>query len=41
MFDLVITNGTLVTAETTQQADLGISGERIAALGTGLAGRET
>ncbi len=41
MFDLVIANGTLVTAEATLQADLGISGERIAAIGTRLAGKET
>ena len=41
MFDLVITNGTLVTAEGTQQADLGINGEQIAALGSDLMGKET
>ena len=41
MFDLVISNGTLVTAESTMQADLGIDGERIAALGRGLAGKKT
>jgi dihydropyrimidinase len=37
-FDLVIKNGTIVTAETTYQADLGIEGERIAAIGHNLAG---
>jgi dihydropyrimidinase len=37
-FDLVIKNGTVVTAETTYQADIGIQGERIAALGEGLIG---
>jgi dihydropyrimidinase len=37
-FDLVIKNGTIVTAETTYQADLGIQGERIAAIGHDLAG---
>ncbi|MDX9829346.1 MAG: dihydropyrimidinase [Anaerolineae bacterium] len=41
MFDLVIANGTVVTAETTGAADLGITGGRIAALGLGLQGAET
>lgn len=41
MFDLVITNGTLVTAEATMRADLGISGGRIAAVGRRLVGLET
>jgi len=41
MFDLVIANGTLVTAEATTRADLGIAAGRIAAAGTGLTGRET
>jgi dihydroorotase-like cyclic amidohydrolase len=40
MFDLVIVNGTLITTEATIQADLGIRGERIAAIGTRLAGLE-
>jgi dihydropyrimidinase len=40
MFDLVITSGTLVTAEATMRADLGITAGRIAATGTGLTGRE-
>ncbi len=40
MLDLVIAHGTLVTAEATFCADLGIRGERIAAIGQGLAGRE-
>jgi dihydropyrimidinase len=37
-FDLVIKNGTLVTAESTYQADIGIQGETIAAIGIGLMG---
>lgn len=37
-FELVIKNGTVVTAEATYQADIGIQGERIAAIGQGLAG---
>jgi dihydropyrimidinase len=41
MFDLVITNGTLVTAESTMRADLGILGGQIAAIGKALAGLET
>jgi dihydropyrimidinase len=41
MFDLVIVNGTLVTAETTARADVGVVDGRITAIGTGLAGRET
>jgi dihydropyrimidinase len=41
MFDLVIANGTLVTAEGTVTADLGIRDGRIAALGRHLAGLET
>ncbi|MGD8398679.1 MAG: dihydropyrimidinase [Anaerolineae bacterium] len=40
MFDLVITNGTLVTAEATTRAELGIDAGRIVAIGTGLAGRQ-
>lgn len=39
MFDLVVTNGTLVTAEASVQADLGISAGAIAAIGQGLAGQ--
>ena len=39
--DLVIANGTLVTAEATAAADLGIAGGRIAAIGAGLRGAET
>ena len=38
VFDLVIKNGTIVTAETTYQADVGLQGERIVALGEGLVG---
>ncbi len=37
-YDLVIKNGTIVTAEATYTADLGIRGERIAAIGEGLSG---
>jgi dihydropyrimidinase len=40
MHDLVIANGTLVTAETTARADLAISGERITAIGYGLEAQE-
>ena len=40
MYDLVITNGTIVTAEATARADLGIAAGRIAAIGTGLQGSE-
>ena len=40
MYDLVITNGLLVTAEAVTQADLGITGGRIAAFGERLPGRE-
>ncbi|MCA9961837.1 MAG: amidohydrolase family protein, partial [Anaerolineales bacterium] len=38
-FDLVIKNGTVVTAVATYQADIGINGEQIAAIGQGLHGR--
>jgi dihydropyrimidinase len=41
MFDTVIANGTLITAESTLRADLGILGGRIAAVGPDLAGRGT
>jgi dihydropyrimidinase len=37
MLDLVIANGTLVTAESMVRADLGVRGGRIAAIGIGLA----
>lgn len=40
MFDLVITNGLLVTSEAVAHADLAISGGRIAATGKKLPGRE-
>ena len=40
MYDLVITNGTIVTAESTARADLGIAAGHIAAIGTGLQGSE-
>ena len=40
-YDLVIKNGTVVTAAATFAADIGINGERIAALGQGLDGRRT
>ncbi len=39
-FDLVIKNGTIVTAETTYQADIGINGEQIAAIGQNLTGQK-
>jgi dihydropyrimidinase len=41
MFDLVIVNGSLITAEARVHADLGIARGRIAAIGNGLTGRET
>jgi dihydropyrimidinase len=40
MYDRVIVNGTLVTAETATQADLAITGERISAIGHDLPARE-
>lgn len=39
--DLVICNGTLVTASDSCAADLAISGEKITAIGRGLSGRQT
>lgn len=39
-FDLVIRGGRVVTATETFRADIGITGERIAAVGIGLAGRQ-
>jgi dihydropyrimidinase len=41
MLDRVIRNGTVVTAETTIRADVGIAGGRIAAVGSGLVARDT
>jgi dihydropyrimidinase len=41
MFDLVISDGTLITTEATLRADLGINGSRIAAIGSDLTGQET
>ena len=38
-YDLVIRNGTLITAQDTFGADVAVSGERIAALGHGFSGR--
>ncbi|MCS7039542.1 MAG: amidohydrolase family protein, partial [Caldilineales bacterium] len=38
-YDLVITNGTIVTAANTFRADIGIRGERIAAIGENLNGQ--
>ena len=38
--DLVIKNGTIVTAETTYQADIGIQGEKIALIGQDLSGQQ-
>jgi len=40
-FDLVIANGTVVTAETVCLADVGIIGEEIVAIGRGLRGRRS
>ncbi|MCQ0969888.1 dihydropyrimidinase [Paracoccus sp. TK19116] len=40
-FDLVITGGTIATASDTFAADIGITGGKIAALGTGLQGADT
>ncbi len=37
-FDLVIKNGTIISAEVSYQADIGIRGEQIAAIGQGLSG---
>ena len=37
-FDLVIKNGTIVTAERSYRADVGVRGERIAAIGENLSG---
>jgi len=37
-FDLVIKNGTVVTAQATFQADIGIQGQQIAAVGKNLSG---
>ncbi|VAW36157.1 Dihydropyrimidinase [hydrothermal vent metagenome] len=41
MYDLVIKDGTIVTAISTHQADIGINGEKIAAIGQNLAGNKT
>jgi dihydropyrimidinase len=41
MYDLVIKGGTIVTAVSTFQADIGINGEKIAAIGQNLAGGKT
>jgi dihydropyrimidinase len=41
MMDTVVTNGIVVTATETYQADIGIKGGKIAALGRGLKGVET
>ncbi|MCZ7666068.1 MAG: amidohydrolase family protein [Chloroflexi bacterium] len=38
-YDLVIKHGTVVTAVTTTQADIGISGEKITAVGQNLRGK--
>lgn len=38
-YDLVIKNGTVVTAVSTTQADIGINGEKIAAIGQNLRGK--
>jgi dihydropyrimidinase len=39
--DLVIRGGTVATAEKTQRADVGIEGERVAAIGSSLSGKKT
>jgi dihydropyrimidinase len=41
MLDRVITHGTVITAETTIRADVGIAGGRIAAVGSGLVAHDT
>ena len=41
MYDLVIKGGTAVTAVATLQADIGINGEQIAAIGQNLSGKQT
>ncbi len=41
MLELVITNGTVVTAEASMRADVGVRAGRIAAVGLSLQGRET
>lgn len=41
MYDLVIRGGTLVTRAEAFQADVAVQGERIAAIGQGLSGRQT
>ena len=38
-FDLVIRGGTVVTAEKKLRADIGVQGEKIAALGDSLSGK--
>ena len=38
-YDLIIANGTVVSAEGTQKADVAVRGERIAAVGPGLAAK--
>ena len=39
LYDLVITNGTIVAADAVYDADVAVVGERIAAIGHGLRGR--
>jgi dihydropyrimidinase len=39
--DLVIRGGTVVTAERTVRADVGIAGEKVAQIGSGLSGKKT
>ncbi len=41
MFDIVIKEGTIVTASDTYRADIGIKGEKIAEIGQDLSGKET
>ncbi len=41
MYDLVIKNGSVVTSSATFQADVGVSGQKIRAIGIGLEGEQT
>jgi dihydropyrimidinase len=41
MYDLVIKNGSVVTSSATFQADVGVSGQKIRAIGIGLEGERT
>src|SRR5687768_17701620 len=41
LFRSVIRGGTVVTAEKTMRADVGIEGEKVAQIGSGLSGKQT